>query len=199
VRRDLGLVCGGSTGMMSSVVEAVRAESRDVICVVPSEAWTAELDRYDVAEVVEVRTVDERIALMVDLSDAFVALPGGLRTLGELLEVLTWAQLGFHSKPIGILDSIGYFSPLFALLGRTATDGLPAPLELLHRESDPARLLARLSDAWSGSAPAPQFRESIRAPGLVAVLSNVVEPPHADDAVDGNIGRTPDAALAQRA
>jgi uncharacterized protein (TIGR00730 family) len=178
VRRDLGLLCGTSNGLTWPVAEAVLGASRDVIGVVPNEARWDELDRYDTAELREVRSTAERTALMVELADAFVALPGGLETLSELFDVLIWAQLRLHDRPVGVLDAMGYFEPFFSLLDRAATEGLLSapPQDLLHRDTDPSALLDRLTRDLPRKTPIQRMREHCRGPELVAVLYNVLDP-----------------------
>jgi uncharacterized protein (TIGR00730 family) len=191
VRRDLGLLCGAISGLTGPVAEAVLGASRDVIGVVPNDAKREELERYDAAELHEVRSTAERTALMVELADAFVALPGGLETLSELFEVLIWAELRLHDKPVGVLDAMGYFAPFFSVLDRAAADGLVSspPQELLHRDTDPSALLDRLTGDLRKKTPAERMREHFRGPELVAVLYNVLDPvpPDADREGDGRL------------
>jgi uncharacterized protein (TIGR00730 family) len=198
VRRELGLLCGASTGLTSPVADALLRSSRDVIGVVPNEVTSDELERYDMVELHEVGSLRERTALMADLADVFVALPGGLETFGELFEVLAWAQEGLHSKPIGVLDAMGYFKPFLALLERAARDGLLAasPAALLQLDTDPARLLGRLTRGLRASTPAERIHERhVRGAGLVAVLYNVAGEPAAIEH-ERRLERAPAVALA---
>src|SRR5207245_8177761 len=123
VRRGLGLVYGGaSVGLMGVVANTVLAEGGEVIGVLPRGLFLREIPHKGLTELHEVGSMHERKALMADLADGFIALPGGFGTLDELLEQLTWSQLGLHAKPIGLLDVEGYWGPLIAL-ARPATDG----------------------------------------------------------------------------
>lgn len=114
---------GGSVGLMGAVADAVLLSSGHVIGVIPKFLATKELLHERVSEMRLTENMHERKAMMSDLSDAFVALPGGLGTFEELFEVLTWAQLGLHRKPIGLLNVAGYFDPLVAMIERSITDG----------------------------------------------------------------------------
>ena len=89
----------------------------------------------------------ERKALMADLADGFIALPGGFGTFDEFFEILTWAQLGLHSKPVGVLDVVGYFTPLLALITHASTEGFIPAIHtgLVMREESPAALLDRFA------------------------------------------------------
>jgi len=116
-RRGIGLVYGGaSVGLMGVLAEAVLAADGEVIGVIPRALATREVAHTGLSELRVVGSMHERKALMAELADAFVALPGGFGMLDELLEVITWAQLGLHRKPIGLLDVAGYFGGLLALV-----------------------------------------------------------------------------------
>lgn len=145
----LGLVYGGgNVGLMGVVARAALAGGAEVIGVIPAPLMAREIGagELDVTELKVVGSMHERKALMNELSDAFVALPGGLGTLEELFEVLTWAQLGLHRKPIGLLQVNAFFDPLLALLEHAATAGfVPASsLQALVVEHDPEALLHAL-------------------------------------------------------
>jgi hypothetical protein len=128
--RGLGLVYGGGrVGLMGAVADAALAAGGEVIGVIPQELVDRELAHGGVTELRVVGSLHERKALMAELSDAFVALPGGFGTLDELMEQLTWSQLGLHDKPVGLFDVEEYWRPLIAL-SRHATD------EGFVRESD---------------------------------------------------------------
>ena len=112
-RRKLGLVYGaGNIGLMSVVAETVLAEKGEVIGVIPNFMVEKELAREDLTALHVVSSMHERKALMADLSDAFVALPGGYGTLEEICEMLTWLQLHLHRKPCGLLNVEGFFDHL---------------------------------------------------------------------------------------
>ena len=113
----------------------------------------------------EVGSMHERKALMTDLADGFIALPGGFGTFDELFEITTWAQLGLHSKPVGLLDVAGYFTPLLALITHASTEGFipPRHIDIILRESTPSALLDRFEsykpltgvDKWTDTPPEP--------------------------------------------
>lgn len=130
--RGIGLVYGGGgIGLMGAVAQGAVAAGGKVIGIIPHALATKEraLDNIVEAEVEMrvVRTMHERKAMMTKLSDAFIALPGGLGTFEELFESLTWAQLGIHRKPIGLLNVAGYFDPLLALVDRSIEEGFVIP------------------------------------------------------------------------
>ena len=127
-RRHVALVYGGgSTGLMGELADAALALGGRVIGVIPAGLFAREAGHTGLTELREVTSMHERKRLMYDLSDAFVALPGGLGTLEELAEVATWSQLGLHSKPIVLLNVGGFWDPLLAQLGVMARTGLLAP------------------------------------------------------------------------
>ncbi|MBS0202943.1 MAG: TIGR00730 family Rossman fold protein [Planctomycetes bacterium] len=149
VDRGHELVYGaGSVGLMGAVADAVLQANGHVIGVIPRFLATRELLHEGISDIRLTDDMHERKALMSELSDAFVALPGGLGTFEELFEVLTWAQLGLHSKPIGILNMAGYFDPLVALLDRAILDGFcrDEHRRLFIVDNDPVRLLERMRD-----------------------------------------------------
>jgi uncharacterized protein (TIGR00730 family) len=127
-RRNVALVYGGgSTGLMGELADAALARGGRVIGVIPAGLFTREAGHTGLTELREVTSMHERKKLMYDLSDAFVALPGGLGTLEELAEVATWSQLGLHSKPVVLLNVGGFWDPLLAQLDEMARIGLLAP------------------------------------------------------------------------
>jgi uncharacterized protein (TIGR00730 family) len=138
---------GGRVGMMGEVADAVLAAGSRVIGVIPRAMVVRELAHPGASEMRIVETMHQRKALMSDLSDAFVALPGGIGTMEELFEVWTWAQLGVHDKPVGLLDAGGFFQPLIAFVDGMVQRGfLRAEVrEILIVDTDPARLLARMA------------------------------------------------------
>jgi uncharacterized protein (TIGR00730 family) len=124
VSRGVGLVYGGgSVGLMGVVADAVLAAGGEVVGVIPDALAARELAHRQVVDMRVVPSMHARKALMADLSDGFVALPGGLGTLEELLEIATWGQLGIHRKPLGVLNIAGYFDPLVALLDHAVQEG----------------------------------------------------------------------------
>jgi uncharacterized protein (TIGR00730 family) len=113
----IGLVYGGaSVGLMGRLADSALAAGGEVVGVIPRAMVDLEVAHHGLADLRVVGSMHERKALMADLADAFIALPGGLGTLDELFEILTWAQLGLHHKPIGLLDVDDYFAPLLAFL-----------------------------------------------------------------------------------
>lgn len=145
--RGYGLVFGGGkVGMMGAVADAVLSAGGEVIGVIPDFLATKELLHPGVADMRHVSDMHTRKALMAELSDAFVALPGGLGTLDELFETLTWSQLGLHAKPVGLLNLDGYFESVIQFVDRAVRDGfcLPDHRELFFAEQTPVALLDRL-------------------------------------------------------
>jgi uncharacterized protein (TIGR00730 family) len=146
--RSIDLVWGGGhVGLMGVVADAVLAAGGRAIGVIPAALAERELAHGRATEMHVVRTMHERKALMAELSDAFVALPGGMGTLDELFEILTWAQLGFHAKPVGLLDVGGYFAPLMTFLDRARDEGFLRAQDraILQVDTDAALLLERLA------------------------------------------------------
>ncbi|HEY7340563.1 MAG TPA: TIGR00730 family Rossman fold protein [Ktedonobacterales bacterium] len=143
-RRGLGLVYGGaSRGLMGVVADAALAAGGEVIGVLPRGLFVREVAHRGLTELFEVGSMHERKALMAQLSDGFVALPGGFGTCDELFETVTWAQIGIHQKPVGLLDVRDYFATLLAFVAHASVEGfIPlANTDLLLRETDPAALL----------------------------------------------------------
>jgi len=148
LERGLGLVYGGgSIGLMGVVADAVLAGGGEVIGVIPRPLATREIAHQGLADLRIVPSMHERKALMTELADGFVALPGGFGTLEELLEAITWAQLGLHRKPIALLDVGGYFAPLLALLDRATDERFIRPEHrgLVISDEDPRRVLDRMA------------------------------------------------------
>ena len=112
---------GGRVGLMGALADAARAAGGEVVGVMPQQLVDREIGHTGIDELRIVGTMHERKALMVELADAFIALPGGIGTLEELFEVYTWAQLGIHAKPLALLDVAGYYEPLSAFLDHAVT------------------------------------------------------------------------------
>lgn len=145
--RGLGLVYGGaSIGLMGELADAALAGGTEVMGVIPSVVQDREVAHAGLTELICVNTMHERKTLMAERADAFVAMPGGLGTLEELFEILTWAQLGMHDKPVGLLNGQGYFDGLVAFLDHCVAEELIQPRHraLLRVASDPATLLDQL-------------------------------------------------------
>lgn len=142
------LVYGGaSVGMMGVLADTALAAGGRVHGVIPQQLVDHEIAHPDLTELHVVSDMHERKARMADLSDAFIALPGGIGTLEELFEIWTWGKLGLHVKPVGLLDVDGYFGPLTEFLDRMVDNGfLDRPdREMLAVDSDPRTLLARFA------------------------------------------------------
>ena len=123
-RRGYGLVYGGGqVGLMGVIADAVLASGGEVIGVIPESILAREIPHTGVTQLHIVSGMHERKARMATLADAFIALPGGYGTFEELFEVITWAQLGLHSKPIGLLNVAGYFNALKALVEHASAEG----------------------------------------------------------------------------
>lgn len=142
--KNLGLVYGGArVGMMGRIAEAVLEKGGEVIGVIPKGLVDREVAFTGLADLRVVGSMHERKALMADLSDGFIALPGGLGTIEEFFEVVTWAQLGIHPKPCGLLNVAQYYNRLMQFLDHTVSEKF---VEWEHRsmivvEEDPERLL----------------------------------------------------------
>ena len=147
---------GGRAGLMGAVADAALAAGARVVGVIPRALMTRELGHSGLTELHIVETMHERKRLMAERSDAFVALPGGIGTLEELFEVWTWRQLGYHDKPVGLLNWGGYFDTLLGFLRDTEAQGFlpPAQRELLQVQSDPSILLGQLA-SLAARADAP--------------------------------------------
>jgi len=158
--RGLGIVYGGGrVGLMGALADAALAGGAEVTGIIPQELVDRELAHGGLTELLVVGSLHERKAEMAKRADAFVALPGGFGTLDELMEQLTWSQLGLHDKPVGLLEVEGYWRPLIAL-ARHATD------EGFVRESDlagiavaeqPEALLDRLDAMTREERPRPKW------------------------------------------
>lgn len=156
VERGLGVVTGGgSVGLMGAVADAALAAGGTVIGVIPQGLARKEIAHQGLTEQHVVPDMHTRKALMAELSDAFIALPGGFGTLEELFEVTTWGQLGIHHKPIGVLNVLGYYDPLLAQIDHGVAQGFIRVeyRTLLRASHDPASLIDLLLDE-----PAPRFR-----------------------------------------
>ena len=157
VDRGLGLVFGGaSVGLMGLLADAVLERGGEVTGVIPRALVDREIAHPRVADLRVVESMHERKALMAELADAFVALPGGLGTLEELFEIYTWAQLGLHRKPCALLNVAGYYDGVAAFLDHAVDERFVRAEHraLLIAEEDPRVLLQRLEDFDPGVARA---------------------------------------------
>ena len=127
-QRGIQVVYGGATvGMMGVLANAARGAGGEVIGVIPRAIFDREIGHTGLDDLRVVGSMHERKALMAELSDAFIALPGGIGTLEELFEVYTWAQLGIHAKPLGLMDVVGYYQPLVAFLDHAVQERFLRP------------------------------------------------------------------------
>ncbi len=146
--REIGLVYGGAhVGIMGEIANTVLKGGGEVIGIMPQALVDREVSHTGLTELIIVNSMHERKALMADLSHGFIALPGGLGTVEELFEVLTWAQLGFHKKPCGLLNASGYYDHLSAFLDHTVEEGFVKDIHrsMLIVEKNPATLLDRFT------------------------------------------------------
>jgi uncharacterized protein (TIGR00730 family) len=147
VEADLALVYGGgSVGLMGTIADEVLGLGGRAIGVIPELLMSKEVGHVGLTELHVVADMHERKKKMADLSDAFVSMPGGVGTFEELFEVYTWAQLGYHQKPVALLNVDGYYDPLIAMLRHTVEEGfMRAPfLDMLQVASDPAEMIHAL-------------------------------------------------------
>lgn len=147
VRRDMGLVYGGSAvGLMRVIADTVMEAGGRVYGVIPQALVDKEIAHHGITELHVVDSMLQRKELMAELSDGFVALPGGIGTMDEYFEVFTWGMLGFHDKPLGLLDVCGYYEPLNAFMDRIAEEGfvLPVLREISLSDPTPAGLIDRM-------------------------------------------------------
>jgi uncharacterized protein (TIGR00730 family) len=148
-RRGIGLVYGGgSVGLMGVVADTALAAGGEVIGVIPRFLHRREIMHEGVADLRVVESMHERKALMADLADAFVVLPGGIGTFEEAFEAMTWTQLGIHDKPVGLLDVADFWEPVRALFARAVADGFLRPdVADVPLHTEPGALLDGLA-AW---------------------------------------------------
>lgn len=142
--RGIDLVYGGGgIGMMGAVARAAIGAGGRVIGIIPERLERKEIAQQGLTELHVVQSMHERKAMMADRADAFVALPGGYGTLEEFFEVLTWAQLGFHTKPVALMNTLGFYDPLFAVLDHMVSEGFVRPQHrgMVLTADDPAGVL----------------------------------------------------------
>ena len=143
----LGLVYGGaSIGLMGAVADAALAEGGEVIGVIPQTLVAREVAHHGLSDLRVVTSMHERKALMADLSDGFIALPGGVGTLEELFEVWTWSHLGLHRKPCGLLDVAGFYSSLGRFIDHVQQEGFlrDGVRNMLLMAEDPTQMIAAM-------------------------------------------------------
>lgn len=144
---------GGAVGLMGVVADATMAAGGEVIGIIPQSLKDSEIGHTGLTRLEVVDGMHARKARMAELSDAFIALPGGLGTLEELFEVWTWGQLGYHSKPLGLLDVNQFYGKLSHFLDHLVEEGFVKPQyrDMLQRSKSPSGLLQQLND-WQPSA-----------------------------------------------
>ncbi|TAL92453.1 MAG: TIGR00730 family Rossman fold protein [Paraburkholderia sp.] len=159
VEADLALVYGGGkVGLMGVIADEVMAAGGRAIGVIPELLVNKEVGHTGLTELHVVPDMHQRKKMMADLSDAFVAMPGGAGTLEELFEVFTWAQLGYHQKPVAVLNTDGFYDPLVALLRHTVDEGFMQQkyFDILQIDANPDVLIGKLqryhaptTDKWA--------------------------------------------------
>ncbi|AKZ26000.1 TIGR00730 family Rossman fold protein [Ralstonia pseudosolanacearum] len=150
VGRGLTLVYGGGNiGLMGIVADAVLRGGNPVIGIIPKSLVCKEVGHKDVTELHIVDSMHQRKQMMADRADAFIAMPGGIGTYEELFETFTWLQLGYHGKPIGLLNVAGFYDKLLAFIDHAVEEGFLKRhhADLLHVSADPAELIDRLERA----------------------------------------------------
>jgi uncharacterized protein (TIGR00730 family) len=160
VKHGIGLVYGGaSVGIMGEIADTVLASGGEVIGVIPQALVDKEVSHRGLTKLHIVKSMHERKTLMADISDGFIALPGGLGTIEELFEVLTWSQLGFHKKPCALLNIEDYYNNLTSFLSHAVQEQFIKPIhhEMLLVEKSPEKLLKSMAayqppsaDKWIG-------------------------------------------------
>ncbi|MED4702864.1 TIGR00730 family Rossman fold protein [Bacillus velezensis] len=146
--QGIGLVYGGSRiGLMGTVADALMAGGGKAVGVMPSGLFSGEVVHQNLTELIEVSGMHERKAKMSDLADGYIAMPGGFGTYEELFEVLCWAQIGIHQKPIGLYNVNGYFEPMMKMVKYSIQEGFSneSHLKLIHSSSRPDELIEQMN------------------------------------------------------
>jgi len=167
VENHIGLVYGGgNVGLMGIIADETMRLGGEVTGVIPKALLEKEVGHHGLTRLHVVKDMHERKAMMAELSDGFIAMPGGIGTLEELFETLSWSQLGFHEKPIGILNVDGFYDRLISFLQHTVTEGFlkPAHASLLMHDANPASLVEKLKSAE------PQTGEKLLDPSMAAKI-----------------------------
>lgn len=144
---NIQLVYGGaSIGLMGEVANAVIEHGGEVVGIMPKKLFDGEIVHRQLTKLIEVDSMHERKAMMHELADGFIALPGGLGTLEELFETLCWSQIGIHQKPVGLLNIQGYFNPLVEMVKHSIQEGFSndSHLHLMLLSADPAELITTM-------------------------------------------------------
>jgi uncharacterized protein (TIGR00730 family) len=164
VGRGYGLVYGGGkVGLMTAIADTVLQLNGHVTGVIPNSLLSKEVAHFGLSELRIVDSMHERKAVMADLSDGFIAMPGGIGTMEEFFEVLSWAQLGLHEKPCALLNVAGYYDPLIQFLDHAVEHDFIKPKHraLLVVEGESGRLLDRIAMLIAGHPPAKPFDPSV--------------------------------------
>jgi uncharacterized protein (TIGR00730 family) len=137
---------GGNVGLMGIIADEVMRAGGEVVGIIPDSLDKKEVGHRGITELRVVSSMHERKALMAELADGFIAMPGGIGTFEEFFEILTWAQLGFHEKPCAILNIAGYYDGLLALCDNAVSEGFlrPAHRQLILEDSNPEFLLEKM-------------------------------------------------------
>lgn len=153
---------GGRAGLMGATADAAIAAGAPVLGVIPQSLMEREVGHAGLSDLRVVQTMHQRKQAMAEAADVFLALPGGIGTFEELFEVWTWRQLGYHDKPIGLLNVDGYYDALLGFMARSVAEGFVSPdqNDLVQVGTDPSALLDRLQ-ALAASAGAPDDYRSI--------------------------------------
>jgi len=162
-RRGWQLIYGGGrAGLMGEVADATLTAGGTVVGVIPESLMGRELGHRGLTELHVVDTMHQRKTMMAERSDAFLALPGGIGTFEELFEVWTWRQLGYHDKPLGLLNVTGYYDALLAFLAHSRAQGFmtTAQTDLLQVSDDPAAVLQRLADLVPQATAPDDYRRT---------------------------------------
>jgi uncharacterized protein (TIGR00730 family) len=151
---------GGNVGLMGEVADAALAAGAPVLGVIPRALLEREVGHASLTELRVVETMHQRKQLMAEQADAFIALPGGIGTFEELFEVWTWRQLGYHDRPIGLLNALGYYDPLLSFLDRSMSAGFVSAevRGLLQVDTEPESLLATVATLARRTAGADDYR-----------------------------------------
>lgn len=150
---------GGNVGLMGIIADEVMSHGGEAIGIIPEALEKREVGHRNITELIIVTSMHERKALMAEMAEGFIAMPGGIGTFEEFFEILTWAQLGFHDKPCGILNIAGYYDGLLSLCDNAVSEGFVKPIhrELIIDHHDPETLLEKMRgvspikvDKWIG-------------------------------------------------
>jgi uncharacterized protein (TIGR00730 family) len=156
IARGYGLVYGGgNVGLMSVVADTVLELGGHVTGVIPNSLVSKEVAHLGLSDLRVVNSMHERKALMAELADGFIAMPGGIGTMEEFFEVLSWAQLGIHAKPCGLFNVTGYYDPLIQFLDHAVSEDFIKPKHraLMIVEGDPGKLLDRFEEILKSYPP----------------------------------------------